>query len=299
MKRLMVVALIACFAPVLPSSAGTLRVVAALPDLGSIGAYIGGDKVEVSAIAKSNSNPHSVEVFPSYMAEVSRAAIYLKCGLDLDQWSDAIIDGSRNNDIRIIDCSKGINVLEKPTGKVDASKGDVHPYGNPHYWLNPENGIVIAENIATGLEQLDPTNADYYAARLDQFKKECTERMAVWRAEMNPLVGTSIITYHSSWVYFADAFGLSIIAQVEPFPGIPPNGNHLARLVDLIRREKVGFVIQEPYFPDDAGRFLSRETGVKVLKCAPSCSDVKADAYLSHFDAMVTQITAAVGGKQS
>jgi zinc/manganese transport system substrate-binding protein len=279
-------------------SQAAIRVVAALPDLGSIAAYIGGDKVDVSSIAKANSNPHSIEVFPSYMAKVSKAAIYLKCGLELDQWSNEIIDGSRNNKVVIVDCSQGIKVLEKPTGKVDASMGDVHPSGNPHYWLDPQNGIVIAQNISAALEKMDQANASYYQSRVDQFKKDCLDKMLRWKSEMAPLAGANIITYHSSWAYFADAFGFAIAAKVEPFPGIPPTGNHLAGLVNLIKEQKVAFILQEPYFSDDAPRFLNRETGIKVFKCAPSCQDVAPSSYFAHFEDIITQLTSVAGGKQ-
>jgi zinc/manganese transport system substrate-binding protein len=294
MKRnLLMSSLIVAVLSVLPSAA-RVRIVAAIPDFGSIASCIGGDKVEVSAIAKANSNPHSVEVFPSYMAKVSSAVIYLKCGLGLDQWSDAIIDGSRNNKIVVIDCSNGVAVLEKPAGKVDASMGDVHPFGNPHYWLNPENGNVIARNIAEGLKNADPTNAEFYSANLDRFKKECLKKMAVWKEHLKPLNGSKIITYHSSWAYFADAMGFSIVAKVEPFPGIPPTGNHLAELVETIKKENVAFIIQEPYFSDDAPRFLNRQTGVKVCKYAPSCSDVTPSSYFEHFDTIIDQLTATM-----
>jgi zinc/manganese transport system substrate-binding protein len=277
--------------------AAPIRIVAALPDLGSIASYIGGDKVEVSAIAKANSNPHSIEVFPSYIAKVSGASVYLKCGLGLDQWSDAIIDGSRNNKVIVVDCSNGVSVLEKPTGKVDASLGDVHPFGNPHYWLNPENSIVIAQNISSELQKADPANATFYSGRFEQFKKECLDKTAAWKEKLKSLNGAKIITYHSSWAYFADAFGFSIVAKVEPFPGIPPTGNHLAELVDIIKKEKAAFVLQEPYFSDDAPRFLNRQTGVKVFKCAPSCSDVTSSSYFDHFEGIINQLTAATGGK--
>jgi zinc/manganese transport system substrate-binding protein len=274
-----------------------IRIVAALTDLGSIASYIGNDKVEVSAIAKANSNPHSIEVFPSYMAKVSKASIYLKSGLGLDQWSDAIIDGSRNNKIVIVDCSNGVSVLEKPTGKVDASLGDVHPFGNPHYWLNPENGIVIGLNIETELQKVDPANAAFYSERFAQFKKECLDKMTNWKEKLQALKGAKIITYHSSWAYFAEAFGFEITAKVEPFPGIPPTGNHLADLVSIIKKEKAAFLIQEPYFSDDAPRFLNRQTAIPVFKCAPSCSDVTPSSYFDHFEGIVNQLTTVSGGK--
>jgi zinc/manganese transport system substrate-binding protein len=279
-----------------PASAA-IKVVASLPDLGSIAAYIGGDKVEISSIAKSNTNPHSVEVFPSYMAKVARAALYLKCGLALDQWADAIIDGSRNNHLVIIDCSSGIDVLDKPTGKVDASKGDVHPFGNPHYWLNPSNGIVIGQNVLEGLRKVDPANAAVYLANFEKFKSECGSKITSWKERLKPMEGKYIISYHSSWAYFADAFGLTIAAMVEPFPGIPPTGNHLAELVNLIKEKNAVFIIQEPYFSDDAPKFLSRQTGILVFKFAPACSSVKPTSYFDHFEDITNRINAISGGK--
>jgi zinc/manganese transport system substrate-binding protein len=277
-------------------SHGKVRIVAALPDLGSIAAYIGGDNVEVSSIAKANSNPHSVEVFPSYMAKVSQAALYLKCGLALDQWSDAIIDGSRNNKLSVVDCSKGIVVLEKPS-HVDASMGDVHAFGNPHYWLDPRNGLVIGQNIVSGLKVVDPLNETLYESNFARFKTECENKFGEWQSAMKPLDGSKIITYHSSWTYFAEAFHLNIIEHVEPFPGIPPTGKHLAHLVELIKKENVTFILQEPYFPGDAPKFLTKQTGVKVFKFAPSCADVNPDSYVNHFDDIVKQLATVPGGK--
>lgn len=277
-------------------SAAPVKIVAALPDLGSIASYIGGDRVEVTAISGALSNPHSVEVFPSYMARVSKADIYLKSGLGLDQWSDAIIDGSRSNRITVIDCSKGISVLEKPAGKVDASLGDVHQSGNPHYWLDPRNGTVIAGNICTGLQKVDPVNEAYYSIRLEQFSNDCSERFCAWKEKLKPLNGFKIITYHSSWVYFCDAFGFSIIAKVEPFPGIPPSGKHLADLVNSIKTCHVAFIIQEPYFSDDGPNFLFRQTGIRIFKLAPSCPEVSASSYFSNFDSIVSQLISAPGG---
>jgi len=269
-----------------------------LPDLGSIASYIGGDKVEVASIAQANANPHSVEVFPSYMAKAARASLFLKCGLALDQWADAIIDGSRNNNLTVIDCSMGIDVLEKPVGKVDASKGDVHPFGNPHYWLDPSNGVVIAQNILEGLKKVDGANSAFYTANFEKFKSECTIKIAAWKSQLSPLNGKKIISYHSSWIYFAHAFGLIVSGMVEPFPGIPPTGNHLAVLVDLIKKEQCAFLIQEPYFPGDAPNFLNRQTGIPVLKCSPACADVKPATYFAHFENIINQLVKLTGGKQ-
>jgi zinc/manganese transport system substrate-binding protein len=273
------------------AGAAPLRIGASIPDLASIAAYLGGDKVEVFSVAKASSNPHQVEVLPSYMIKVSRAALYLKVGMSLDQWADAIVEGSRNNSLVIEDCSQGIPVLDKPTGKVDASLGDVHPQGNPHYWLNPANAAVIAGNILEGLKKADAGNAGLYEANFQKFKTENDAKLKGWLEKMAPMKGQSILTYHSSWAYFADAFSLPILDHVEPFPGIPPSGAHLAKLVDEIKSHKVTLLLQEPYFKDDAPQFLARQTGIKVVKAPPSCEGNGPGDYWKHFDDIVGKIT--------
>lgn len=290
MKKHLITLLAIFTAGLSPLCAAPVKIAAALPDIGSIASYIGGDKVEVIAIGKNNSNPHAVEVLPSYMMKVSRVAIYLKVGLALDQWSDAIIDGSRNGKLLTVDCSKGVKVLQKPTGKVDASMGDVHPEGNPHYWLDPANGVVIAENVLAALKKTDPANGAYYESNLKRFKEETGKRVAAWKAGLSKISGQKIITYHSSWIYFASAFGMEIVANVEPLPGIPPTAKHLAELQELIKSDGISILLQESYFPGDAPAFLARQTGIKVFKFTPSCADVKPDSYFGHFDEMLKQI---------
>ena len=290
MKHLILLLAAAITGTIPAYAAGPVKIAAALPDIGSIASYIGGDKVEVFSIGKNNSNPHAVEVIPSYMIKVSRAAIYLKVGLALDQWSDAIIDGSRNSKLLTIDCSNGITPLQKPTGKVDASMGDIHPDGNPHYWLDPANGIIIANNVTAALKKVDPSNSQYYDKNYERFKQEAGKHIADWKSRLAKISGQKVITYHSSWIYFTTAFNLAIAGTVEPLPGIPPTANHLAELVGIIKRDAISILLQESYFPDAAPKFLARQTGIKIFKFSPSCSDVKPDSYFQHFDEIVAQI---------
>ena len=278
----------------MPLSAAPIKIAAALPDLGSIASYVGGDKVDVFTIGRNNANPHAVEVLPSYMIRVSRAAIYLKVGLALDQWSNAIIDGSRNSKLMVVDCSDGVTVLQKPTGKVDASMGDVHPEGNPHYWLDPANGVIIAGNVLAVLTKADPVNGPYYEKNYERFKDETEKRIAGWKDALAAVPGKKVISYHSSWVYFASAFGLSVAGNVEPLPGIPPTAKHLAELITMIKRDGIEVLLQEMYFSDDAPQFLARQTGIKVYKFSPSCDNVKPDSYFKHFDEITGRIK---GGK--
>lgn len=293
MKKLLLVLLFAAVS-IPPLAAAQLKVAAAMPDLGSIASYIGGDKVEVFSIARNNSNPHAVEVLPSYMIKVSRAAVYLRAGMALDQWSGAIIDGARNNKLIVADCSAGIIPLQKPAGKVDASMGDVHPEGNPHYWLDPANGAVIAANVLAALKKADPANGDYYEKNCARFNSELAARLAAWKAAMAGVSGQKVISYHSSWIYFTTAFNLAIAGYVEPLPGIPPTAKHLAALVAIIGKDRIAMLLQEAYFPDAAPKFLARETGIKVFKLTPSCDSVKADSYFAHFDELVSKLR---GGK--
>ncbi|HEX5633026.1 MAG TPA: metal ABC transporter substrate-binding protein [Gemmatimonadales bacterium] len=269
-----------------------LRVGASTQDLASIAASVGGEQVEVFAIARPSSDAHRIEALPSYMVSVSRAQVYLKVGLGLDQWAGAIVDGSRNSKLTVVDCSAGVRVLEKPTGKVDASMGDVHPQGNPHYWLDPRNGAVVAKNVADALAKADPANAAAYRARATAF---ATEAQAVWErnaARARALGSPRMFTYHRSWSYFADAFGFEVVDTVEPVPGIPPTARHLAALVEQARARQVKLLLQEPYFASDAGRFLERQAGVRPVVQATSCAEPKAGSYLKHFD----EILAAMEG---
>jgi zinc/manganese transport system substrate-binding protein len=270
-----------------------LRVAASTTDLGSIASSVGGDQVEVFAIARATSDVHRVEVLPSYMVKVARAQLYLKVGLGLDPWADGIIAGSRNDKVKIVDCGAGIDALEKPTGKVTAALGDVHPNGNPHYWLDPRNGAIVAREIADAFAAADPPHAADYHARAEAFAKQADAAYADGQKAAAALASKVILTYHASWVYLAHAFGLEIAATVEPVPGIPPTARHLASLVETVKARKIGVLLQEPYFSADAGQFLARNGGIHVVVAAPSCETVAPGSYLAHIGDVIHQIGAA------
>ena len=279
--------LVLCAVPGL--AAGKLRVAASITDIASIASVVGGDQVEVFSIARPTSDVHHVEVLPSYMVQVSRANIYVKVGLGLDQWADGIIDGSRNAKLLVVDCSKDITPLEKPTS-VNASMGDVHPFGNPHYWLDPRNGAIVAKEIAEALGQRDPANAEAYHERAKAFAKAAEDTYERGRKLVAGMPVKTIFTYHASWVYLGNAFGLEIAGTAEPVPGIPPTAKHLQQLVEIVKQRKIPLLLQEPYFSDEAGRFLARQTGLRVVKVSPSCDSPAAGSYLAHFDAVLKLI---------
>ena len=288
--------MLTCVALVIPGAAfSKIKVAASIPDLASIASSVGGDQVECFAIAKATADAHRVEVLPSYMVKVSKANVYLKGGLGLDQWSDAIIDGSRNDRLTVVDCSAGVSVLEKPAGAVDASMGDVHPNGNPHYWLDPRNGGVIARTIAEALGRVDPAHAADYQSRAEQFAQQCDAAYAADRKIADAIPNRVVFTYHRSWPYFANAFGFEIAGQAEPVPGIPPTARHLADLVSIAKSRKIAVLIQEPYFSADAGKFLQREAGVQSVVMPLSCASAEAGSYLAHIDAVLKALAAVKG----
>lgn len=289
MIRMFVLALVASLFGAVPASA-KLKVGASTQDLASIAASVGGELVEVFAIARPSSDPHRVEALPSHMVSVSRARLYLKVGLGLDPWADAIVDGSRNAKLTVVDCSAGVRVRERPTGKVDASMGDVHPLGNPHYWLDPRNGGVVARTIAEALAKVDPANTAAYRARAETFAKDAQATWERSAARAKTLGSRLLFTYHRSWPYFADAFGFEVVDTVEPVPGIPPTARHLAELVEQAKARQVKLLLQEPYFASDAGRFLERQAGVRPVIQATSCAEPRAGSYLAHFDELMTAL---------
>jgi ABC-type Zn uptake system ZnuABC Zn-binding protein ZnuA len=273
--------------------AAKVRVAASINDLASIASSVGGDQVEVFSIARPTADAHRVEALPSYMVKASRAQLYLKVGLGLDQWADAIIDGSRNARLVIVDCSRGVRLLEVPTGRVDASMGDVHPNGNPHYWLDPRNGAVVARTIAEALAGVDPAHAEDYRTRAEAFAREAEQSYEANRTLTTGVSSKAVFTYHKSWSYFANAFGLEVLGTVEPVPGIPPTARHLAKLVDVARAQRVSLLIQEPYFSSEAGRFLERQAGVRPIVASPSCDQAGAGSYLAHFRSVCQAIADA------
>ena len=217
------------------------------------------------------------------MIKVSRAQVYLKVGLSLDQWADAIIDGSRNDKVLAVDCSQGVNALEKPTGKVDASMGDVHPNGNPHYWLDPRNGAIVARNIAEGFARAD-ARARGRLPRARRGVREGVRRRVRARQGHGgaPAVAGPSSPTTARGRTSPTRSGSRWSSTVEPVPGIPPTARHLQELVDTAKSRHVALLIQEPYFAADAGKFLTRSAGVRVVTASSSCDDEKAGSYLAH-----------------
>lgn len=277
---------------------GKIRVLTTSTDLKSIAEYVGGDRVEVKTIATGAEDLHFVDPKPSSILQAQKTDLFVVVGLEMEVgWAPSIIDGARNPKIRpgndgYVDASAGCNILEKPMGKVDRSMGDIHPYGNPHYWLDPENGKVMAGNIARALKKVSPADAAYFEKNLEVFKKKLDDKIKGWQAKMKPYKGAKIVTYHRSWPNFARRFGLDVIEYLEPKPGIPPSPSHLAKLILKMKKENVKLIMVEPYFDLRAAKVVAGKTGATVLSAPLSVGGVKsANDYFGLFDYLVDNVS--------
>ncbi len=297
MKR--IVLLILTMLIIVPSSQSKIKIVASTSDIASIAEQIGGDQIELFYICPASANPHSVEILPSYMIRVTKADIYLKVGMMLDFWADPIIDGSRNRNLKVVDCSRGVEPLEVPIGKVDASMGDIHAAGNPHYWLDPVNGVIIAQNIHDALIEIDPKHRDKYDFNLKLFQDEMSDLIYGWKQMASPLNGLKIVTYHNSWVYFSDIFKLNVVGFVEPKPGIEPTPSHTNELVKLIKAHSVLVIGMEPYFSNRAPNAIAAATDAVVVKLPPSVKSIpEVDDYFDLFDYLINTLIRATEGSK-
>jgi len=253
---------------------------------------IGKEKVKVDYICRGDQDPHFLEILPSNMLKLRNADLVFKIGLGLETWLQQIIDGSRNDKLKLIDLSKDIEKKEIPTGKIDASQGDIHPYGNPHYWLDPENVKIIAKNIYDALTNESPENAEYFKKNLNDYISRLDSKITEWKTKMSGLKGKPIITFHKSWVYFADRYGIKVVGQVEPKPGIPPTPSHNAELISDIKKSNVKIILMENYYSDNAPNQLAQSTGAKVIKVANSVyGQPGINSYIQMMDSIINSLS--------
>ena len=268
-----------------------LNVITTTEDLASIAREVGGDRVTVESIARGYQDPHFVEAKPSFILKLQKADVLIVVGRDLEiGWLPPLVQQSRNGKIQpggdgYLDASRGARILEMPTGQITRAEGDVHPLGNPHYWLDPENGKRIAKEIADKLNQFRPGDRAYVDQRLNDFTMRLDAAEKRWLATMAPYKGTKVVTYHRSFPNFAERFGLDIIGYVEPRPGIPPTPQHTLDLINEMKRQTVRVVMVEPYFDLKTPEAIGRETGARVLVMPPSVGGVKETSdYFKLFD---------------
>ncbi|MBI3261855.1 MAG: zinc ABC transporter substrate-binding protein [Acidobacteria bacterium] len=278
-----------------------VSVIATTEDLAALAREVGGDKVSVEAIARGYQDPHFVEAKPSFILRLYGADLLIVVGRELEQaWLPPLITQSRNAKIQpgssgYLDASLTAKILEIPVGQITRAMGDVHPLGNPHYWLDPGNGRRAAQAIQAKLSQLDPANAAYYAQRYADFDKRLAQAEKGWDQMMAPFKGLKVVTYHRSWPNFAERFGLDVIGYVEPKPGIPPSPAHTLDLIQEMKRQNIKVILMEPYFDAKTPNAVARETGGRVLVLPPSVGGVKeVKTYFDLFDYDLKLLVSAI-----
>jgi len=280
--------------------AGTIKVVTTTQDTKSIAEIIGGNKVEVFAIATGYQNPHFVDPKPSYIIKLANAELYITLGLDLEAgWSPSLLSSSRNPKIQkgsagYVDASAGVQLMQVPSA-INRAEGDIHIFGNPHYWLDPANGKQIAKNICDGLSRISPENKNFFEENLKTFDATIDQKMKAWAVKMSPYKGTKVIAYHNEWCYFENRFGLQIIDFLEPKPGIPPTPSQLVKIIGEVKRNAIKVIISSPYFTTSSSEVVSKQTGAKALTLATSVGAFDSvKNYYDIFDYNINQLISAL-----
>lgn len=281
-----------------------LQIVTTTPDLAAIAREVGGERVEVKAIARGDQDPHYLEAKPSYMSLVNKADLLIYNGLELEVgWLPLLVQGGRNPAVLPgkpgnLDASAGISALEIPTGEVDRSQGDIHPQGNPHYTLDPRNGLVVARTIAARLQALDPAGAGIYAGHLQQFEQDLQQRIAGWESRAGDLRGRRVVAYHKNLEYLAHWLGLVVAGYIEDKPGVPPSPRHLAELVEQMKGEGMQVVLYAN-FQDAAapGRVAAQAQARAIALPISVGGEAGITTYAELFETILNRLETGFGGR--
>jgi zinc/manganese transport system substrate-binding protein len=286
------------------AAAAQIRVVATTPDLASVAREIGGDKVSVVALAKPTEDPHYVDAKPSHIVTLNRADALIEGGAELELgWLPPLLENSRNSKIsagapgRIV-ASDGVKMLEIPTS-FDRSKGDVHSLGNPHFMIDPVTVKIVARNIASHFEQIDPKNAATYNGNLTRFNAKLDAKYADWQKQLAPYRGARIVTYHKDFIYFADRFGLNIVDELEPKPGIAPSPAHLAQVIGKMKAGNAKVILVQPFQNRRTAETVARQTGATVLDTPeqPGAAS-NTNTYFDMMDNLVHTLAGGLGAQK-
>jgi ABC-type Zn uptake system ZnuABC Zn-binding protein ZnuA len=297
-------ALASAAAALVASSAGAqLKVVTSTTDLADIAEAVGGATVQVTHISEGFQDPHFAEAKPSFVLQLRNADVFAFVGLDLEiGWMPLLLQGARNPRVSPggaghVDVSQAIDVIDRASGPVDRSQGDVHPRGNPHYWLDPENGRRIARLFQRKFSALDPRNAASYERNAEAFEARLNAAEREWQPSLATLKGKPVVAYHTSWKYFAEYTGLNIVGFMEPKPGVPPSPSHLAGLILQMKRTGAKAIIMEPFYSRKEADFVAGKTGAHVVILPPSVGglrDTRIDDYVELMKFDITRVANAV-----
>jgi zinc/manganese transport system substrate-binding protein len=281
-----------------------LRVATSLTDLASVAQFVGGKHVTAQSLCRGYEDPHFVPAKPSLMKSIQHADVFVSTGLELDGgWLPLVLPGSRNPKIQpgtkgFVDASQGIDVLEKPVGTVSRAEGDIHPMGNPHYYADPKNLVIVAKHLADVFSRLDPANAGDYSANAKAFEDRMESSLEKWEKELAPYKGSSIVSYHRNFDYFVDRFGLKLFGTVEPKPGIPPSPRHISELSAAMKKAGVKVVVYQAYYSADASNQVAKRAGGTAVEIATEVGGVPgANDVFSKFDKLVSSVAGAFSGK--
>jgi len=299
-KRIMLFAtLLAAIGFILPEArADKIRVVVTMGTLADFAGQIMGPEAEIHVVAKPGRDIHFIQPTPKDVLKVKKADILIHGGLDLEAWRQPLLNAAANarflgDSKNAIDVSEGIPLLDVPES-LSRLGGDIHVYGNPHYWTDPENAMRMAQNMADGLARIYPQSAESYQTKARELLSKIAQAQVRWNQALLPYRGTEIVTYHKSWPYFAKRFGFEIAGYIEPKPGIPPTAKHLQELVRSMETKKVRLVIKETYNEKRAAEKVAREAGVPLITLLQFAGEEKTAGYVEMMDENVKRIVKAL-----
>ncbi len=277
-----------------------INVVATLPDFASIAREIGGDKVDVTAMAKPTEDPHFVDARPSFVVQLRNADVLIEGGAELEiGWLPPLLQNARNPKIEVgkpgrVQASQGVRLMNVPAN-VTRAAGDVHALGNPHYMTDPIIAKAVAQHIAQAFGAVDPPNAAFYDANAKKFEATINAKLQEWGTAMLPFKGQKVVAYHDSWPYFAHRYGIGIDIFLEPKPGIPPSPSHLAEVIEQIKAQKIKAIIVEPFHDRKIAEKVASATGAKVVDFAqyPGAFP-NTESYVKLMDVLVARLAAAM-----
>ncbi len=295
MKRcILALAVLTC---VTQASARRIQVVTTYPYIAELARKVGGDNVRVHALARGDWNPHTIVPKPSFIAHLRKADLLVINGGQLEiGWLPPLLNQANNSKIQagtsgLLDLSMAVTLIDVPSS-VSRAQGDVHPEGNPHYYLDPANIPPLAEAIAVRLGEMDPGLAPVFNSNLKAFQESWAVKMSEWESRLKPLSGASVIEYHKNFDYFMRRFHLALAGTIEPLPGIPPTSRHIEGLEQIIRNTRIRFILQDIYNPDAAARHLSHKHGIPMVALPHDVGAVPgAEGIVTLFDEIVARLT--------
>ena len=251
-------------------SLAELRIMTTTTDLADLARQIGGDRVTVQSVMKGPENVHNVLATPPEMLFLNRADLFVHGGLDAEPWRDNLLKGARNPKVMPgrpgnVDMSRGIELREVPAGRIDRSMGDIHAFGNPHYMLHPLNAARMAATLVHAMAEADPANAEFYRENARRFVIKMTSLYDELRGQLKPYGRLKVVTFHAAWGYFADAFGLEVVATIEPKPGITPSAAQMRQVIQTMKQQDVRIVIVETYSNQSQARTVAEAAGAQLV----------------------------------